>query len=172
MSGKSVGARVLRGEDPRLLTGRGEYVDDIRLPFMLHAAFVRSSHAHARIGGIDTQAALALSGVHAVLTAAAMPATMRKRMPVLVPIPYAKHPLTQYALAIDEVCYVGEPIAIVVAESRYLAEDAAARVEVNYEPLAAVSDCRSAIESGAPRAHLDTPDNSAAVFKVGYGDVA
>src|SRR5262249_10126522 len=114
----------------------------------------------------------ALSGVHAVLTAAAMPATMRKRMPVLVPIPYAKHPLTQYALAIDEVCYVGEPIAIVVAESRYLAEDAAARVEVNYEPLAAVSDCRSAIESGAPRAHLDTPDNSAAVFKVGYGDVA
>jgi len=173
MSGKSVGARVLRSEDPRLLTGRGEFVDDIRLLQMLHAAFVRASHAHARIRGIDPAAALAIAGVHAVLTAADMPAAMRNaRMPVLVPIPFAKFPLTQYALARDEVCYVGEPIAIVVADSRYIAEDAAAHVEVDYEPLPAASDCRAALENGAPRAHLDTPDNAAAIFKVGYGDVA
>src|SRR5262245_54728753 len=171
MSGKSVGARVLRSEDPRLLTGRGEFVDDIRLPGMLHAGFVRASHAHARIRGIDASSALAVPGVHAVLTAADMPAAMRNaRMPVLVPIPFAKFPLTQYASARDEVCYVGEPIAIVIAESRYVAEDAAACVEVDYDPLPAASDCRAALENGAPRAHLDTPDNAAAVFKVGYGD--
>src|SRR5258705_3634819 len=173
MSGKSVGARVLRSEDPRLLTGRGEFVDDIRLPQMLHAAFVRASYAHARIRGIDAAAALAMPGVYAVLTAADLPAAMRSaRMPVLVPIPFAKFPLTQYALARDEVCYVGETIAIVVADSRYLAEDAAARVEVDYDPLPVASDCRAALENGAPPAHLDTPDNTAALFKVGYGDVA
>jgi carbon-monoxide dehydrogenase large subunit len=80
VSGKSVGARVLRSEDERLLRGRGEFVDDIALPFMLHAAFVRASHAHARIGGIDVAAALAMPGVHAVLTAADMTATMREKV--------------------------------------------------------------------------------------------
>src|SRR5258706_830493 len=173
MSGNSVGARVLRSEDPRLLTGRGEFVDDIRLPGMLHAAFVRASLAHARVRAIDAKPALAMPGVHAVLTAADMPAVMRNvRMPVLVPIPFAKYPLTQFALALDEVCYVGEGLAIVVADTRYLAEDAAARVEVDYDPLPVASDCRDAVKDGAPLAHLSTPDNKAAGFKVGYGDVA
>src|SRR5262245_2461341 len=135
MSGKSVGARVLRSEDPRLLRGRGAFVDDIRLPGMLHAAFVRSNHAHARVRSIDASAARAIAGVHAVFTPADMTPAMRaKRMPVLVPIPYAKFPLSQFALAADEVCYVGEPIAIVIAETRYLAEDAAAAVEIDYDP--------------------------------------
>ena len=117
MSGKSVGARVLRSEDPRLLRGRGEFVDDIRPPGMLHAAFVRAHHAHARVRRIDASAALAIPGVHAVFTAADMTPAMRaNRMPALVPIPYAKFPLTQFALAADEVCYVGEPIAIVIAD--------------------------------------------------------
>jgi carbon-monoxide dehydrogenase large subunit len=173
MSGKSVGARVLRSEDPRLLRGRGEFVDDIRLPNMLHAAFVRASHAHARIRRIEMRAALATPRVHAVFVAADMTSAMRdRRMPLLIPIPYAKFPLLQYALAADEVCYVGEPIAIVVAESRYVAEDAAAKVEIDYEILSAASDCRDALKAGAPLVHLDTPGNAGAAFDVGYGDVA
>jgi carbon-monoxide dehydrogenase large subunit len=172
MSGKSVGARVLRSEDPRLLRGRGEFVDDIRVPNMLHAAFVRSVHAHARIRRINPHAALATSGVHGVFVAGDMPAAMREhRMPVLVPIPYAKVPLLQFALAADEVCYVGEPIAIVVANSRYAAEDAAAKVEIEYDALPAAVDCREAAKTDAALAHLNTPGNAAAVFKVGYGDI-
>jgi carbon-monoxide dehydrogenase large subunit len=173
MSGKSVGARVLRSEDPRLLRGRGAFVDDIRLPGMLHAAFVRAHHAHARVRRIDASAARAIAGVHAVFTTADMTPAMRThRMPALVPIPYAKFPLTQFALAADEVCYVGEPIAIVVADTRYIAEDAAAAVEIDYEVLPASSDCRDAVAQNAPIAHLNTPSNEAALFKVGYGDIA
>jgi carbon-monoxide dehydrogenase large subunit len=173
MSGKSVGARVLRSEDPRLLMGRGAFVDDIRLPNMLHAAFVRAHHAHARLRRIDTKIALALPGVHAVFAAADMPPTMRaNRMPVLVPIPFAKFPLTQFALASTEVCYAGEAIAIVIADTRYIAEDAAAAVEIDYEVLPAAADCRDAVTDQAPLAHLGMPDNKAAMFKVGYGDVA
>jgi aerobic carbon-monoxide dehydrogenase large subunit len=172
MSGKAVGARVLRSEDPRLLRGRGEFVDDIRLPHMLHAAFVRAPHAHARIRGVDSASAMAVPGVHAILTAADMPRAMReRRMPVLVPIPYAKFPLTQFALAADEVCYAGEPIAIVVADTRYIAEDAAGKVEVEYEVLPAAASCRDAVKRNAPLAHIDAPNNDAALFKVGYGDV-
>lgn len=172
MSGKSVGARVLRSEDPRLLRGRGEFVDDIRLPNMLHAAFVRSAHAHARVRSVDVRAALATPGVHGVFLASAMTPAMRElRMPVLVPIPYTKFPLLQFALAADEVCYVGEPIAIVVADSRYVAEDAAGKVEIDYEILPAAVDCREAIKPAAPLAHLNTPGNAAAVFNVGYGDI-
>jgi carbon-monoxide dehydrogenase large subunit len=172
MSGKSIGARVLRSEDARLLTGNGEFVDDIQLPNMLHAAFVRASFAHARVRDVDATAALGLSGVHAVFTAAEMnPAMQTTRLPMLVPNPYSKISRTQFALAQGEVCYVGEPIAVVVAESRHLAEDAAALVAVDYEPLPVASDCRDAVKKGAPLAHLNAADNKAAMFKVGYGDV-
>src|SRR5258706_16163035 len=86
MSGKSIGARVLRSEDARLLTGNGEFVDDIRSPNMLHAAFVRASFAHARVRSVDASTALGLSGVHAVFTAADMnPAMQNTRLPMLVP---------------------------------------------------------------------------------------
>ena len=173
MSAKSIGARVLRTEDARLLTGSGEFVDDIRLPGTLHAAFVRSCFAHARVRGVDASAALGLSGIHAVFTAADMnPAMQTTRLPMLVPNPYSKISRTQFALAQGEVCYVGEPIALVVADSRHLAEDAAALVGVDYEPLPAASDCRDAVKTGAPLAHLGAHDNKAATFKVGYGDVA
>jgi carbon-monoxide dehydrogenase large subunit len=171
MSGKSVGARVLRSEDPRLLRGHGAFVDDIRFPGMLHAAFVRAHHAHARIRRIDKSAALAVSGVRAVFTAADMTPAMRAhRMPTLVPIPYATFPLAQFALATDEVCYAGEPIAIVIADTRYVAEDAATAVEIDYQILPASSNCRDAVAQNAPLAHLGTPSNEAALFKVGYGD--
>ena len=173
VSGKSVGARVLRSEDARLLTGHGVFVDDIRLPGMLHAAFVRASHAHAKLNSIDASAARAMPGVHAVYSAADMNRGLQiTRLPMLVPNPYSKLSRTQFALAQGEVCYVGEPIAIVVAESRYLAEDAAAAVMVDYEPLDVASDCRSAVKPGAPLAHLGAADNKAALFKVAYGDVA
>src|SRR5882724_4505132 len=173
MSGKSIGARVLRTEDARLLTGNGEFVDDIRLPGMLHAAFVRASFAHARVRGVDVSAARGLAGVHAVYTAADMNAAMQTtRLPMLVPNPYSKISRTQFTLAQGEVCYVGEPIAVVVADSRHLAEDAAGLVAVDYDHLLAASDCRDAVKEGAPLAHLGAPDNKAAIFKVGYGDVA
>src|SRR5260221_5005571 len=150
MSGKSIGARVLRTEDARLLRGQGEFVDDIRLPGMLHASFVRATFAHARLRGVDASAALGLSGVHAVFTAADMPPAMQAtRLPTLVPNPYSKISRTQFALAQGEVCYVGEPIAVVVADSRHLAEDAAALVGVDYDHLPPVSDCRDAMKDGA-----------------------
>src|SRR5678816_3225382 len=97
---------------------------------------------------------------------------IRDRLPMLVPNPYSKISRTQFALAQDEVCYVGEPIAIVIADSRHLAEDAAAAVFVDYEPLGVSNDCRDAVKPGAPLAHADAVDNKAAAFTVSYGDVA
>src|ERR1700680_3250713 len=143
MGAKQFGARVGRGEAPAPLTGRARFVDDIKVPGMLHGAFVRSPHPHARIRSIDTAAALAMPGVHAVLTAADMPGRLATD-PLPMPVPNAAITAlrTQYALARGEVCYVGEAIAVVVADNRWLAEDAAAAVAVDYEVLPAVSDCR------------------------------
>jgi len=172
MSGKSIGARVLRTEDARLLIGRGEFLDDIRLPGMLHAAFVRATFAHARVKAVNASAALAMPGVHAVFAASDLSRSLRATpLPMLVPNTYAKVSRTQLALAESEVCYAGEAIAIVIADSRYLAEDAAAITTVDYEPLPTASDCREAIKPGAPRTHSDAVDNRAAEFAVGYGDV-
>jgi len=165
------GASVRRKEDPPLLRGEGRYVDDIALPGMLHTAFVRSPYAHARIGRIDTTAALALPGVHAVLTYADLPESVRRQtLPLLVPHPAIRQPFMPYALVKDEACYAGEPVACVIADSRYIAEDAAQLVEVDYEPLPAVSDCRAALDAGAPRAHYGDESNTAARFPVRAGD--
>jgi carbon-monoxide dehydrogenase large subunit len=166
------GARVARLEDPALLTGRGRFVDDLKLPGMLHAAFVRSPHAHARIRSIDTAAARALPGVRAVLGADDLPPHIASRqIPMLVPNPAITTPRTQLALARGEVCYVGQTIAVVIAENRYLAEDAAAAVGVELEVMPAVSDCRDAVKPNAARVHSDLPSNVAAVVPMGYGDV-
>ena len=150
MGAKHFGARITRLEDPALLTGRGQFVDDMSLPGALHAAFVRSPHGHARFREIDGAAARAMPGVHAVLTADDMPARIATgQIPMLVPNPAIRTPRTQIALARDEVCYVGQTVAVVVADSRHLAEDAAAAVEIDYEPLPAVSDARDAVKPGA-----------------------
>src|SRR3970282_435685 len=131
------GARVPRLEDPRLLTGQGSYVDDHRPARMLHAAFLRSPHAHARIERIDAEAARALPGVAAVLTGEDIardvkPVRAGSRMPA--------YKVTSFpALAQGKVRYTGEAVAMVAAESRYLAEDAAERVVVVYEPLPALA---------------------------------
>ncbi len=166
------GTSVLRKEDPALLTGRGQFVDDIHLVGMLHAAFVRSPHAHARIVGIDTGAARAVAGVHLVLTHADLPESMRTRpIPVMMPNPIIKQPFMPLALAAVEVCFVGEPVAVVVANSRHVAEDAAALVTVKYDPLPVVTDCRAAIEPDSPPVHLGSPSNIAARLQVTHGAV-
>ena len=165
------GASVKRKEDPAFLQGRGQYVDDIHLPGTLHAAFVRSPYAHAKIVAIDKRTALALPGVHAVIAYADLPESIRAQtLPLLVPHPAIKQPRMPYALARDEACYAGEPVACVVADSRYIAEDAAQLVEVEYESLPAVNDCRAALEAGAPLAHSGAESNVAARFPVKVGD--
>ena len=172
MGAKHFGARVKRLEDPALLSGRGRFVDDLKLPGLLHACFVRSPHAHAMVRGIDSRAAMVMPGVHAVLTADDLPEPMRRMpIPMLTPNPAIATPRTQTALARDEVCYVGQPIAVVIANSRYLAEDAAAAVVVDYDVLGAVGDCRAGIMDGAPRAHSDLQSNVIARFPLAYGDI-
>jgi carbon-monoxide dehydrogenase large subunit len=165
------GASVKRKEDPALLRGEGRYVDDIHLPGMLHAAFVRSPYAHAKIGSIDKTAALALPGVHAVIAYADLPESVRRQtLPLLVPHPAIRQPRMPYSLVKDEACYAGEPIACVVADSRYIAEDAAQGVAVEYEPLPVVNDCRAALDEHAPPAHIGAESNVAARFPVKIGD--
>ncbi|HMA72616.1 MAG TPA: xanthine dehydrogenase family protein molybdopterin-binding subunit [Xanthobacteraceae bacterium] len=171
MGAKHFGARVARVEDRALLTGRARFVDDIKLPGMLHGCFVRSPHPHARIRAIDTAAARAMPGVHAVFTAGDMPGRLATEpIPMPVPSPAITAMRTQRALATEEVCYVGETIALVVADNRYVAEDAAAAVAIAFEPLEAVSDCRDALEPGAARSHSDLASNVAAFVPMSYGD--
>jgi carbon-monoxide dehydrogenase large subunit len=171
MGAKWFGASVKRKEDPAFLTGRGRYVDDIKLAGMLYAVVLRSPHGHAGIRGIDARKALALPGVHAVFTHADLPESMRRQtVPLLVPSPTIKQVFMPYCLAKDEVCFVGEPVAIVVADSRYLAEDAAALVDVDYDVLPAVSDCARGLEQGAPVAHKSSPNNLAAFIPINVGN--
>ncbi len=173
MGAKMFGARVARLEDPALLTGRGNFTDDIHLPGMLEAAFVRSPHPHARIRAIDAAAARAHPGVHAVFTSADLPGELGEaRVPFQVPNAAISQPFQQRLLESDEVHFVGEAIALVIAESRYAAEDAAALVEVDYHPLPAAGDCRAALGDGAACAHSSAPTNECASFTVGYGDAA
>jgi aerobic carbon-monoxide dehydrogenase large subunit len=168
-----LGQNVARLEDPDLLRGTARFVDDIRLPGTLEAAFVRSPHAHALIRGIESAAARAHPGVHAVLTIDELKPHLRGLyLQTGLPSPSYRQQADRPVLAIDEVAYVGEPVAIVVADSRYIAEDAAALVEIDYEPLPAVGDCRAALAPDAPRVHRNAPHNLMSEFDVGYGDVA
>ncbi len=137
-----MGARVARVEDPRLLTGGGTYVDDIRLPGMLHGCFARSPHPRARLGRIDRQAAESLAGVRHVFTAEDLNPDAREQWHTSVGRDSPETP--RPPLAEGEVRFVGDPVALVVAESRYIAEDAAELVEVDYEPLPAVVDYTTA----------------------------
>src|SRR5262245_49885662 len=167
-----IGARIPRLEDRPLLLGQGRYIDDISLAGVWHAAFVRSPHPHAAIRRFDAQAALALPGVHAVLTLDDLSAVLAKRR--MLRHSNSGTPLDRYwsfALADGETSYVGETVAIVLADSRHLAEDAAALVAVDYDVLPGVSDCRKAIEPGAPAVRRDLNSNVAANYKVAYGDV-
>ena len=164
--------RVNRLEDPALLRGEGRYIDDIIRPNMLEAAFVRSPYGHAAVGGIDAASARALPGVHAVLTRDDIkPFLQNEFLIVGLPSKLYKQNRNRPALAHREVVHVGEPVAIVIADNRYIAEDATALVDVDYEPLPAISDCRAALAPEAPLAHRDGPDNLLAEFNIGYGEV-
>ncbi|HEY4746732.1 MAG TPA: xanthine dehydrogenase family protein molybdopterin-binding subunit, partial [Steroidobacteraceae bacterium] len=172
MGAKWFGASVQRKEDPALLTGKGRFVDDIKLPGMLHVMVLRSPHPHAAIRRIDKTRALALPGVHAVVTHADLPESMRRQtVPLLVPNPAIKQVYMPYCLARDEVCFAGEPIALVVADSRYIAEDAAALVDIDFEPLPAIADCADALAPGAPLAHRDATSNLGAHIPLNVGNV-
>jgi len=167
-----MGRAVTRLEDNTLLRGAGRFVDDIALPGLLHACFVRSPVAHARLNGLDAAPARACPGVHAVLTYRDLRARLTcERVPLALPVAAIRFHVDPRYLAHDELCYVGEPVALVVAESRAAAEDAASLVALDYEPLPAVVDPREGLKPGAPKARLDCPDNLVAHWVVAYGDV-
>jgi carbon-monoxide dehydrogenase large subunit len=172
MSGhKFIGKAVLRLEDDALVKGAGKYVDDIHLPNTLEAAFVRSSFAHAKIKSIDASAARAAPGVHAVLTYDDIrPLLTADRLPLELRLEQLPPNITPLPLAKDEVVFVGEAIAVVIAESRYLAEDAAALVDVDLDPLPVVADCLEATKPGAPRADTRQVSNIVKDFRQTYGN--
>ncbi|MEE8123037.1 MAG: xanthine dehydrogenase family protein molybdopterin-binding subunit [Alphaproteobacteria bacterium] len=167
------GSPIRRNEDRRLLTGRALFVDDVNLPDMLHAAVLRSPHAHARIAGIDVSAALERDGVVAVYTAEDL-GDFWQSVPLVVPPPpiedmvFNQH--TQVPLAKDKVRHLGEAVALVVAESRYVAEDALNDIAVDYEQLPAAADLEMAAASDAPRVHEDVAGNVAAKVHQTKGD--
>lgn len=170
MSTRWIGERVNRREDRRLLTGTARFIDDIHLPGMAHAAVVRSPHAKARIRRIDAAKALALPGVLAVITHEDLGAA-NDPMPLLNQDRGFIHPHTHRALAPGQVRFVGEAVALVIAESRYRAEDALELIEVDYEPSRAAVDLMEAAKPGAPLVHDDADSNIACRTPHRRGDV-
>ncbi|MXW20099.1 MAG: xanthine dehydrogenase family protein molybdopterin-binding subunit, partial [Gammaproteobacteria bacterium] len=164
MSGElGIGVSAPRTEDRRFITGRGRYVDDINLRSQQYAWFVRSPHPHAEVRGVDAADALKMPGVTAVLTGADMQADDIGSLPVAWGITSRDgspaHEPAYPALATDRVRYVGNPVAVVVAESRTQARDAAEMVNVDYEELESVSSATAALEEGAPLIHEGAPGN-------------
>lgn len=176
MTNKYIGQRIKRNEDARLLTGQALFVDDVDLPGMLHAAFLRSDYAYARIKSIDASAARSRPGVVAVYTAQDM-GDFWKPGPLLVPAPHSIKGLifnkrTQIPMAKDKVRHVGEPMAVVIAESRYIAEDALADIVADLEPLEPVVDLERGLEPGAPLVHDDLDSNLASLVIQEKGNYA
>lgn len=166
------GTSVQRQEDKKFLMGQGRYVDDIEFVGMLHGAFLRAEIAHAKINGIDTSAAREIPGVHAVYTLDDLGDPYpNKPMTTAYASPLLKQTICQHLLAKDEVCFVGQTVALVVAESRHIAEDALSRIVVDYEPLLAVADCRNALDADAPPTHLGADSNLVGNFYGKFGDI-
>ena len=155
MSRRSVlGHSIERVEDAALLTGRGRFADDLPVRAdTLHAVFLRSPHAHAKIGTIDFQAALSVPGVQSVVTGEH---AKNFTKPFIAGV---KQPMEQYCIAVDRVRYVGEPVAIVIAQDRYVAEDACEKIQVEYQPLPAVVDPRESVGASAPVLHEKVGSN-------------
>ncbi len=175
MTTRQFGQPVRRNEDAKLLAGRAQFIDDVNPPGLLHAAFVRSPYAHARLGSIDVAPALARPGVVAVYTAADLGEYWRPG-PVVVPPPPVEGAVfnerTQGPLVRDKARHAGEPVAMVVATNRYVAEDAAGDVVVDWVPLPVAAELAAAAAPGAPRVHDDLPDNVAARVRQAKGDYA
>ena len=161
-----IGRSLERREDVRLLTGQGAYLADLRIPGCLHLCFVRSTHAHAKIGEIGLESALAMPGVVGAITGAELAKEMQgQKIPVLIPA-FAANYRQYWPLAVDEAYWHGEPLAAIVAEDKYVAEDAAAAVEVDYEPLPVVTDAEAALQDDAPRVYADWDGNE--IFGTSY----
>ena len=168
-TGSVFGSSIKRREDPRLITGRGTYVDDIKLVGMLHMALVRSPYAHANVRSVDTAAAAAVDGVAAVFTGEQLAEQLGSLpcgwvVPDTIEVP---HP----PLAIDKVRCVGDAVAAVVANDPAVAADAAALVEVDYDPLPAAVNAEAATKDGSPQVHDDAPNNVGFEWEVAGGDV-
>jgi len=171
MSSRVFGSGIRRREDPRLITGAATYTDDLSLPGMLHAAMLRSPHAHARITKIDASAAKNATGVMAVYTGADIGDAL-KPVPCAWLLPNANLRIATYrAIATDTVRYVGDVVAVVVAESSYQAHDALELIEVDYEPLPCTLEPQAAMQAGASQIHADVPNNEAFSWSVSGGDV-
>jgi aerobic carbon-monoxide dehydrogenase large subunit len=168
------GASIRRSEDPRILTGAGRYVDDIKLPGMLHAAFVRSPLAHGRVLSVDVSGARALPGVVAAFTGADLEAMTVPGPDALMALMGWAGPTPEFTLlATDKVRFAGDPVAIVVAESRYLAEDGCELVEVEYDELPPVTTASFALDPSSPPLFANLGDNIArAHSRSEFGDVA
>jgi len=166
-----VGQRIKRFEDPRLLIGKGAFVDDLRLPEMLYAVVLRSPYAHARLRSIDTSAARHLPGVVAVLTGQDIAGAVQDIPPrpteELKGVNVPEHPV----LAREKVCYVGQPVAVLVAHDRYLARDALERIEVDYLPVPPILDPLQAAQEGSVPIHPEVGSNVVMPVRVGRGDL-
>ena len=171
MGVEGIGASVVRKEDRRFITGKGRYVDDIKLQGMTHAHFVRNPHAHAKVKGIDSSAALKMPGVVAVLTGQQI---VDDKVGNLIcgwaihskdgtPMKMGAWP----AMAPETVRFVGQAVAVVIAETKNQAKDAAEAVVVDYEELPAASDIRAAIAPGAPQLHPEAPGNVVYDWEIG-----
>jgi carbon-monoxide dehydrogenase large subunit len=170
MSGRIFGSGIRRREDPRLITGVATYTDDLTLPGMLHAAMLRSPHAHARIGRVDVQRAAKAPGVLAVY--AGRDVHGLQPMPCAWLVPNSNLKVAPYpAIATDVVHYVGDIVAVVVAETPYQAHDALGLIDVEYTPLPSVIDPEAAAKPGAPQLHPDIPNNEAFHWTVAGGDL-
>ena len=164
-----VGQSIRRREDPRLLTGRGRYTDDIVVPRLAHATVLRSPHGHALIKSIDTAAAKAMDGVVGVLTYADIEGKVGDIKPnwVVGDSIVPPHP----PLAAERVRYVGEAVAFVVANTRQQAADALDAIVVDYDVLPAVVDEEAALEPDAPQLHANVPGNLISIYKAGGGEI-
>jgi carbon-monoxide dehydrogenase large subunit len=163
-----VGKRIRRREDPRLITGTATYVDDIQMPGLHHACIVRSPHGAAKIKSINIKPALDFPGVAAVFTG--RDTENVGPVPCGASLPGLRVP-HHHILAINRVYFVGHPVAVVVATDRYIARDAAEAIEVDWEPLPAVTDPEKAIAAGAPPVHPEWPDNTAFNYHQEGGDI-
>ena len=176
MTKKFIGKRIRRNEDPRLLTGGALFVDDVDIPGMLHAAFLRSDYAHAHLRSVDVSAARERPGVVAVITAKDMGDEWQPGPPLVSPPPTVENVLfnsrTQVPLVKDKVRHAGEPIVLVIAESRYIAEDAVEDIIADLEPLDAVVDLEKALEPDSVLVHDDLDSNLAAHLVQKKGDYA
>ena len=176
MTKKFIGKRIRRNEDPRLLTGGALFVDDVDIPGMLHAAFLRSDYAHAHLRSVDVSAARERPGVVAVITAEDMGDEWQPGPPLVSPPPTVENVLfnsrTQVPLVKDKVRHAGEPIVLVIAESRYIAEDAVEDIIADLEPLDAVVDLEKALEPDSVLVHDDLDSNLAAHLVQKKGDYA